>query len=49
MCNLYSQTKGQAAIAAMARAKIDHTGNLQRPLPDGSVKIVAQERNTTTA
>ena len=32
MCNLYSLTKGQAAILAMARAMTDHTGNLP-PLP----------------
>ena len=32
MCNLYSLTKGQAAILAMARAMVDHTGNLP-PLP----------------
>lgn len=28
MCNLYSLTKGQAAILAMARAMTDHTGNM---------------------
>ena len=28
MCNLYSLTKGQAAILAMSRAMADHTGNL---------------------
>ena len=32
MCNLYSLTKGQAAILQMARAMVDHTGNLP-PLP----------------
>ena len=32
MCNLYSLTKGQAAILAMARAMVDRTGNLP-PLP----------------
>jgi putative SOS response-associated peptidase YedK len=32
MCNLYSLTKGQAAILQMARAMVDRTGNL-RPLP----------------
>ena len=32
MCNLYSQTKGQQAILAAARAMVDHTGNLP-PLP----------------
>lgn len=32
MCNLYSLTKGQAAIVALARAMRDTTGNLQ-PLP----------------
>jgi putative SOS response-associated peptidase YedK len=28
MCNLYSLTKGQTAIREMARAMVDHTGNL---------------------
>ena len=32
MCNLYSMTKGQAAIIAMARAMVDRTGNLP-PMP----------------
>ena len=32
MCNLYSLTKGQAAIVAMARAMVDRTGNMP-PLP----------------
>jgi putative SOS response-associated peptidase YedK len=32
MCNLYSLTKGQAAIIELARATRDHTGNLP-PLP----------------
>ena len=32
MCNLYSLTKGQAAILAMARAMVDRTGNMP-PLP----------------
>jgi putative SOS response-associated peptidase YedK len=32
MCNLYSVTKGQAAIRALARAMHDRTGNLP-PLP----------------
>ena len=32
MCNLYSLTKGQAAIRELARAMIDHAGNLP-PLP----------------
>ena len=32
MCNLYSVTKGQAAIRAAYRAMVDHTGNLP-PLP----------------
>lgn len=43
MCNLYSLTKGQAAIAALARAMRDGTGNLP-PLPgifpDASAPIV---------
>ena len=33
MCNLYSVTKGQAAIIALTRALRDTTGNLP-PLPD---------------
>jgi len=32
MCNLYSQTKGQAAIIALSRAMVDRTGNLP-PMP----------------
>jgi putative SOS response-associated peptidase YedK len=28
MCNLYSLTKGQAAIRDLFRARHDHTGNL---------------------
>ncbi len=32
MCNLYSVTKGQAAITQLTRAMIDRTGNLP-PLP----------------
>lgn len=32
MCNLYSMTKGQAAILAVVRATLDRTGNLP-PLP----------------
>jgi putative SOS response-associated peptidase YedK len=33
MCNLYSQTKGQAAIIALTRAMQDTTGNLP-PMPE---------------
>lgn len=47
MCNLYSMTKGQAAIIAITRAMLDKTGN-QAPLPgifpDYPAPIV---RNTT--
>ena len=32
MCNLYSETKGQAAIRALLRTAHDRTGNLQ-PFP----------------
>lgn len=32
MCNLYSQTKGQAAIVALTQAMRDKTGNLP-PMP----------------
>ena len=32
MCNLYSLTKGQAAIIALTRAMVDRTGNLP-PMP----------------
>lgn len=46
MCNLYSQTKGQAAIIAMARAMADRTGNLP-PMPgifpDYAAPIVRNE------
>lgn len=46
MCNLYSQTKGQAAIIAMTRAMTDRTGNLP-PMPgifpDYSAPIVRNE------
>jgi putative SOS response-associated peptidase YedK len=43
MCNLYSLTKGQAAIREMARAMVDHTGNLPPLagiLPDYPAPIV---------
>ena len=43
MCNLYSQTKGQAAINALVRHMNDRTGNLQ-PLsgifPDYAAPII---------
>lgn len=46
MCNLYSQTKGQAAIIALARAMEDRTGNLP-PMsgifPDYAAPIVRNE------
>lgn len=32
MCNLYSMTRAPAAIRAISRAMVDHTGNLE-PLP----------------
>jgi len=43
MCNLYSHTKGQAAIIALTRAMRDTTGNLpSQPgiFPDYSAPIV---------
>lgn len=46
MCNLYSQTKGQAAIIAMTRAWEDRTGNLPpQPgiFPDYAAPIVRNE------
>jgi hypothetical protein len=47
MCNLYSITKGQAAIIAFARAMRDLTGNLP-PMPGGfpdyPAPIVRHER-----
>ena len=41
MCNLYSETKGQAAIRGLFRVQQDRTGNLPSfpgdlPRPDGS-------------
>jgi putative SOS response-associated peptidase YedK len=48
MCNLYSLTKGQAAIIEMTRAMVDRTGNLP-PLPgifpDYSAPIVRNGEN----
>ena len=44
MCNLYSVTKGQAAIIALTRAKRDTTGNMpQFPglYPDYMAPVVA--------
>lgn len=43
MCNLYSMTRGQQAIRDLARAMVDHTGNLpQLPgiFPDYAAPIV---------
>ena len=43
MCNLYSVTKGQAAIRELARAMRDQTGNLPSipgVFPDYSAPIV---------
>lgn len=43
MCNLYSLTRGQAAILAMARAMTDRTGNmpmLPGIYPDGRAPVV---------
>ena len=46
MCDLYSMTKGQAAIIALTRAMTDRTGNLP-PLPgifpDYAAPIVRNE------
>jgi len=46
MCNLYSMTKGQAAIIALSRAMVDRTGNLP-PMPgifpDYAAPIVRNE------
>jgi putative SOS response-associated peptidase YedK len=46
MCNLYSMTKGQAAIRALSRAMTDRTGNMP-PLPgifpDYSAPIVRNQ------
>jgi putative SOS response-associated peptidase YedK len=46
MCNLYSMTKGQAAIIALTRAMVDRTGNLP-PMPgifpDYAAPIVRNE------
>lgn len=47
MCNLYSLTKGQAAILEMTRAMVDRTGNMP-PLPgiypDYQAPIVRESR-----
>ncbi len=46
MCNLYSQTKGQAAIIALTRAMVDRAGNLPpQPgiFPDYAAPIVRNE------
>jgi hypothetical protein len=51
MCNLYSLTKGQAAIRELARAMRDTTGNLP-PLPGifpDQVAPVAAPRATARA
>ena len=43
MCNLYSLTKGQAAIRELARAMVDLTGNMPTfpgIFPDYSAPIV---------
>jgi len=55
MCNLYSITKGQAAIREWLRATRDNAGNLP-PLPGvlphypaPNVRIVDGERELTTA
>ena len=48
MCNLYSVTKGQAAIRELARAMHDRTGNMP-PLPgvfpDYGAPIVRESKN----
>ena len=43
MCNLYSITKGQKAIRDLAKAMVDHAGNmpsLPGIFPDGIAPIV---------
>jgi putative SOS response-associated peptidase YedK len=48
MCNLYSLTRGQAAILAMARAMVDRTGNmpaLPGIYPDYQAPIVREGRD----
>ena len=46
MCNLYSETKGQAAIRALFHAAHDRTGNLQRSL--GSSPTRLRQSSATT-
>ena len=46
MCNLYSVTKGQAAIREFARALLDHVGNLP-PLPGVFPDMLAPVVRTT--
>ena len=49
MCNLYSLTKGQAAIVALVRAMRDRTGNLP-PMPGIFPDFLAPiARNAPTA
>ena len=43
MCNLYSLTKGQAAIIALVRAMRDRTGNLP-PMPGSFPTLWPQSR-----
>jgi putative SOS response-associated peptidase YedK len=48
MCNLYSVTKGQAAIRELARAMRDTTGNmppLPAVFPDMMAPVVATSRD----
>ena len=45
MCNLYAQTSSQSAIRQLARAMVDHTGNLPAQtaiFPDQSAPIVRE-------
>jgi hypothetical protein len=46
MCNLYSITKGQMAIRDLAKAMVDHTGNMPS-LPGVFLNASAQWRKPT--
>jgi hypothetical protein len=45
MCDLYSETKGQAAIRGLFRVLHDRTGNLPPIFPDQIAPIVHSTKN----
>jgi hypothetical protein len=46
MCNLYSPTKGQAAIRDWFRARHDRTGNLPQRTPDEGLPQVQPSKTS---